>query len=160
MGSGDQFARQQSRAIDVCFGSKADVTLLNFDVRFTPESGHSPTRSGCLLWAKSRLMHRSKLLRYSTTSDDRLGSTSDEMWCLRQVRLAPGNGPIAYIEPSPFGCQVRSGAQGDLISLQTRPCAELAALCRLSRRMVEQILRPSPKGGTCVCFSSASAASR
>jgi hypothetical protein len=32
-------------------GSKADVTLLNFDVRFTPESGHSPTRSGCLLWA-------------------------------------------------------------------------------------------------------------
>jgi hypothetical protein len=32
------------------FGSKADVTLLNFDVRFTPESGHSPTRSGCLLW--------------------------------------------------------------------------------------------------------------
>jgi hypothetical protein len=38
------------------FGSKADVTLLNFDVRFTPESGHSPTRSGCLLWAK--LGHR------------------------------------------------------------------------------------------------------
>jgi hypothetical protein len=36
------------------FGSKADVTLLNFDVRFTPESGHSPTRSGCLLWARSR----------------------------------------------------------------------------------------------------------
>ena len=25
----------------VHFGSKADVTLLNFDVRFTPESGHS-----------------------------------------------------------------------------------------------------------------------
>jgi hypothetical protein len=24
-------------------GSKADVTLLNFDIRFTPESGHSPT---------------------------------------------------------------------------------------------------------------------
>jgi hypothetical protein len=38
----------------VCFGSKADVTLLNFDVRFTPESGHSPTRSGCLVWANSR----------------------------------------------------------------------------------------------------------
>ena len=45
---------------NVRFGSKADVTLLNFDVRFTPESGHSPTRSGCLLWAKSGLMHRSK----------------------------------------------------------------------------------------------------
>jgi hypothetical protein len=26
-------------AADVRFGSKADVTLLNFDVRFTPESG-------------------------------------------------------------------------------------------------------------------------
>jgi hypothetical protein len=25
----------------VRFGSKADVTLLNYDVRFTPESGHS-----------------------------------------------------------------------------------------------------------------------
>jgi hypothetical protein len=26
--------------LDVRFGSKADVTLLDFDVRFTPESGH------------------------------------------------------------------------------------------------------------------------
>ena len=39
---------------NVGFGSEADVTLSNFDVRFTPESGHSPTRSGCLLWAISR----------------------------------------------------------------------------------------------------------
>jgi hypothetical protein len=39
-------------------GSKADVTLLNFDVRFYPESGHSPTRSGCLLWAKRRQSRR------------------------------------------------------------------------------------------------------
>ena len=38
---------------NVGFGSEADVTLLNFDVRFTPESGHSPTRSGCLLWVRS-----------------------------------------------------------------------------------------------------------
>jgi hypothetical protein len=30
------------------------MTLLSFDVRFTPESGHSRTRSGCPLWAKSR----------------------------------------------------------------------------------------------------------
>jgi hypothetical protein len=52
-------------AADVRSGSKADVTLLNFDVRFAPESGHSPTRSGCLLWAKSGLMHRNKN-RYST----------------------------------------------------------------------------------------------
>ena len=49
---------------DVRFGSKADVTLLNFHVRFTPESGHSPTRSGCLLWAISGLMHRSKICLY------------------------------------------------------------------------------------------------
>jgi hypothetical protein len=28
-------------AADVRFGSKADVTLLNFDVRFIPEIGHS-----------------------------------------------------------------------------------------------------------------------
>jgi phage terminase large subunit-like protein len=36
------------------------VTLLNFDVRFTPESVNSPTRSGCLLWAITGLMHCSK----------------------------------------------------------------------------------------------------
>jgi hypothetical protein len=30
------------------------------DVRFTPESAHSPARSGCLLWATNGLMHRSK----------------------------------------------------------------------------------------------------
>src|SRR4029077_14594536 len=45
---------------DVRSGSKADVTLLNFDVRFTPESGHSPTRSRCLLWATRRHSHRTK----------------------------------------------------------------------------------------------------
>ena len=31
-----QFAQQQPRAVHVRFGSKADVTLLNFDVRFVP----------------------------------------------------------------------------------------------------------------------------
>jgi hypothetical protein len=36
---------------DVRFGSKADIEALPLDVRFTPESGHAPTRSGCLLWA-------------------------------------------------------------------------------------------------------------
>jgi hypothetical protein len=41
-------------------GNRRDGTLLNFDVRFTPESGHSPTRSGCLLRAITGLMHRSK----------------------------------------------------------------------------------------------------
>jgi len=52
----------------VCSGSTADVTLLNFDVRFTPESRHSPTRSGCLLWAISGLMHCSNERCYSITS--------------------------------------------------------------------------------------------
>jgi hypothetical protein len=37
----------------VRFGSKADVTLLDFDVRFTPESGHCPAQLECLLWAMS-----------------------------------------------------------------------------------------------------------
>jgi hypothetical protein len=37
----------------VCFGSKADVTLLNFDVCFTPESGHCRARLGCPLCART-----------------------------------------------------------------------------------------------------------
>ena len=36
------------------FGSKADVTLLNFDVRFTSESGRSWTRLRCPLRANNR----------------------------------------------------------------------------------------------------------
>ena len=39
--------------LNFCCGSKADVTLSNFDVRFTPKSGHSPTPSGCPLWANN-----------------------------------------------------------------------------------------------------------
>jgi hypothetical protein len=52
---GDDFpATRPRRYLNVGFGSKADVTLLNFDVRFTPNSGHPSTQSKCLLWAKSR----------------------------------------------------------------------------------------------------------
>ena len=40
---------------------KADVTLLNCDVRFTPESGHSTARSGGPLWAK--LGHHTEFVR-------------------------------------------------------------------------------------------------
>ena len=40
-------------ALSATHGSKADIAALNSYVRFTPESGHSPTRSGCLLWATS-----------------------------------------------------------------------------------------------------------
>ena len=53
---------------DVRVWSKADVTLLNFDVCFTPKSRHSTALSRCPLWAKLRHMHRSKRLRYSITS--------------------------------------------------------------------------------------------
>jgi len=41
MGLRGQIARQQSRTAHVRFGSKADIEARPFDVRFTPESGHS-----------------------------------------------------------------------------------------------------------------------
>jgi hypothetical protein len=41
--------------------------LVSFDVHFTPESGHSPTRSGCLLWAISGLSAPQRA-SYSITS--------------------------------------------------------------------------------------------
>jgi len=46
----------EGAAPHVRFGSKAEVTPLDCDVRFTSENGHSPTRLGCLLWAISRLV--------------------------------------------------------------------------------------------------------
>jgi hypothetical protein len=39
---------------DVRSGSKADVTLLNFDVRFTPESEYCSALSPCPPLANSR----------------------------------------------------------------------------------------------------------
>jgi hypothetical protein len=36
-----------SSVVNVRVGSKADATLLNFDVRFTPNSGHSTVQSSC-----------------------------------------------------------------------------------------------------------------
>ena len=61
-------ASQQNRTAEVRSGSKADVTILNFDVRFTPESGHSLQQSECPLWANTELMHRSTRHPYSITS--------------------------------------------------------------------------------------------
>jgi hypothetical protein len=55
------------------------TTRSNRDVRFTPESGHSPTRSGRLLWAISGLMHRSKTL-----------SLFDHLAVSRQLELEHG----------------------------------------------------------------------
>ena len=43
--------------------SKADVTLLDFDVRFTPESGHSLRPSECPLWAISALAAKGDVVR-------------------------------------------------------------------------------------------------
>jgi hypothetical protein len=45
--------RQKPAALDFRKGSKADVTLLDFDVRFTPESGHQSAVVKCPLWATS-----------------------------------------------------------------------------------------------------------
>jgi hypothetical protein len=44
-----------SSIINVRFGSKADMRLLNYDVRFTPKSGHRQARLGCPLCAISGL---------------------------------------------------------------------------------------------------------
>jgi hypothetical protein len=47
----DQVAPQHFLPAHVCFGSKADVVLLNFDVCFTPESGHPMRQLECPLRA-------------------------------------------------------------------------------------------------------------
>ena len=49
-----------SPALMSAVGPKADISECLRNIRYSPESGHSPTRSGCLLWARSKLMHRSK----------------------------------------------------------------------------------------------------
>jgi hypothetical protein len=45
---------------NVRFGSKADICAAISHVRFTPNSGHVQHTRLCLLWTKSRLMHRGK----------------------------------------------------------------------------------------------------
>jgi hypothetical protein len=60
IGYSDPFARQQFSVAYVRLGLQADMSLLNRDVRFTPESGRWLSVSECPLWARSRLMHRSK----------------------------------------------------------------------------------------------------
>ncbi len=44
----------------VRYGSKADISGVIRDVRFTPESGHWPIGSECLLLAKSGHSHPDK----------------------------------------------------------------------------------------------------
>jgi hypothetical protein len=53
-------ASQQIWMTDVCFGSKADMTPANFDVRYSPKSGHWLSTAGCPLCAKSGHERRSK----------------------------------------------------------------------------------------------------
>jgi hypothetical protein len=55
--AGQARASQQKRPTNVRFGSKADMTSLIHDVRFTPKSGHRRTTAECPLCAKSELMH-------------------------------------------------------------------------------------------------------
>ena len=56
-------ASQQNESVDVRFGSKADIGVRSNDVRFTPESGHWLSLSGCPLCA-----NRGHWLVYSITS--------------------------------------------------------------------------------------------
>jgi hypothetical protein len=62
MGSNGHLAEHQFRGPYVSLGSKADVTLLNFDVRFTPESGHSVAHLGCPLRANSRHLTNTRMM--------------------------------------------------------------------------------------------------
>jgi hypothetical protein len=67
----------QSRSrVYVRFGSKADIGLAAADVRFTPKSGHCRARLGCPLGAKSGLMRRSEVGRYSITSSARANNVA------------------------------------------------------------------------------------
>jgi len=53
MGSDGHFARQQSSGPNVRFGSKADMTAIPIDVRFTPKSRHRNSTARRPLCAKS-----------------------------------------------------------------------------------------------------------
>jgi len=63
--------RQTLSRPDVRFGSKADVTLLNFNVRFTPNSGHRTAALARLLTdlEPGHLLQRLSRLRLRTTRD-------------------------------------------------------------------------------------------
>src|SRR5262245_1785144 len=57
-------------------------------VRFTPESGHVRCKKGCLLWAISGLMHRSKTVLFDNlvgTSKQRCGNCEPERFSRDQV---------------------------------------------------------------------------
>ena len=88
-------------------GSKADVTLLNFDVRFTPESGHSSALSRCPFRARTGLMHCSKP-GYSITSSARAITEAGTVMpsalavlrlILRWKRVGCSNGRSAGLAP-------------------------------------------------------------
>jgi len=61
---------------DQCrFGSKADVTVLNVDVRFTPESGHRSAVWKCPFWATNR--HSATVAGGALMRVRRLGGAGD-----------------------------------------------------------------------------------
>jgi hypothetical protein len=61
--------------LDVRFGSKANMTPLIFDVRFTPESGHRPSALGCPLRAKSAIPPKADI--HCGSQNVRLGPEAD-----------------------------------------------------------------------------------
>jgi hypothetical protein len=86
-------ARLGEYALDFRCGSKADVTLLNFDVRFTPNSGHSLAATS--ISAKG---HKATSTRYSITSSAR---TSNEAGMVIPMALAV----LRLISKSNFGAK-------------------------------------------------------
>ena len=79
-----QFARQQSRAAHVRFGSKADIAECETNVRFTPENGHWNSVAACPLCARSGHMHCNKNPYFITL----LAATSSVCGTLRPSDLA------------------------------------------------------------------------
>ena len=60
------------------FGSKADMTLLNLDVRFTPNSGHPSAQSKCPLWAINvRFASRRTAAKFASLFDEAGGVVRD-----------------------------------------------------------------------------------
>jgi len=66
------------------------VTLLNFDVRFTPESGHQSAVVKCPLWAKSghsQCKKNSDLSRRQTTMKSATDLPNGDLQHLREMTL-------------------------------------------------------------------------
>jgi len=115
-------AVQQSRKADVRYGSQADMAQSNSDVCFASESGHSPTRSGCLLWARSGHQRRysitlsararkdSGIVTPSILAVPRLTYRSNFVGC--STGSSPGFVPFNILSTYPAARRKRSASLG------------------------------------------------